>query len=137
MDIINLSDIRDVWLLSLPIHLCNRKLNKIIGRKMVPPWDTKCFIQNFLRFSFFANIIEIKAEVSLSNVGQDQEIEEKALLAGKYSLVPGSLACPSVVTNLKTASKTEMEFSDVKYDINLKDIFTERYLHKPPWEAIR
>lgn len=68
----------------------------------------------------------------MSNVGQDQEIEEKALLAGKYSLVPGSLACPSVVTNLKTASKTEMEFSDVKYDINLKDIFTERYLHKPP-----
>jgi len=31
-----------------------------------------------------------------------------------------------------------MEFSDVKYDLNLKDsIFTERYLHRPPREAIR
>ncbi len=43
----------------------------------------------------------------------------------------------SVVSNLKTGSKTEMEFSNVKYDINLKDIFTERYLHRPPREAIR
>jgi len=43
----------------------------------------------------------------------------------------------SVVSNLKTGSKTEMEFSDVKYNINLKDIFTERYLRRPPREAIR
>ena len=44
----------------------------------------------------------------------------------------------SVVSNLKTGGKTEMEFSDVKYDLNLKDsIFTERYLHRPPREAIR
>jgi hypothetical protein len=43
----------------------------------------------------------------------------------------------SVVSNLKTGSRTEMEFSDVKYNINLKDIFTERYLRRPPREAIR
>ncbi len=43
----------------------------------------------------------------------------------------------SVVSNLKTGSRTEMEFSNVKYNINLKDIFTERYLHRPPREAIR
>ena len=44
----------------------------------------------------------------------------------------------SVVTNLQTGGKTEMEFSDVKYDMKLKDsIFTERYLHRPPREAIR
>jgi hypothetical protein len=43
----------------------------------------------------------------------------------------------SVVSDLKTGSKTEMEFSNVKYNINLKDIFTERYLHRPPREAIR
>jgi hypothetical protein len=43
----------------------------------------------------------------------------------------------SVVSDLKTGSKTEMEFSDVKYDINLEDIFTERYLRRPPREAIR
>ncbi|MHC4463702.1 MAG: outer membrane lipoprotein-sorting protein [Planctomycetota bacterium] len=43
----------------------------------------------------------------------------------------------SVVSDLNTGSKTEMEFSNVKYDINLKDIFTERYLHRPPREAMR
>jgi outer membrane lipoprotein-sorting protein len=44
----------------------------------------------------------------------------------------------SSVTDLKTGSKTEMEFNDVKYDIGLdEDIFTERYLRRPPREAIR
>ncbi|MEA3224428.1 MAG: outer membrane lipoprotein-sorting protein [Planctomycetota bacterium] len=44
----------------------------------------------------------------------------------------------SVVSNLQTGSKTEMEFGKVKYNLNLKDsIFTERYLRRPPREAIR
>jgi outer membrane lipoprotein-sorting protein len=43
----------------------------------------------------------------------------------------------SVVSDLNTQSKTEMEFTDVKYDIELGDIFTERYLRKPPKEARR
>jgi hypothetical protein len=43
----------------------------------------------------------------------------------------------SVVSDLKTGSKTEMEFSNVKYNINLKDVFKERYLRRPPSEAIR
>jgi hypothetical protein len=43
----------------------------------------------------------------------------------------------SVVSDLKTGSKTEMEFSNVKYNINLKNVFQERYLRRPPREAIR
>jgi outer membrane lipoprotein-sorting protein len=43
----------------------------------------------------------------------------------------------SVVSDLRTGSKTEMEFSDVKYNMGLGDIFTERYLRRPPREAIR
>jgi len=44
----------------------------------------------------------------------------------------------SLVSDLKTGGKTEMEFSDVKYDIGLdEDIFTERYLRRPPREAMR
>jgi hypothetical protein len=43
----------------------------------------------------------------------------------------------SVVSDLNTGSKTVMEFTDVKYNINLKDIFTERYLRRPPKEAKR
>ena len=46
-------------------------------------------------------------------------------------------AVKSVVSDLNTGSKTEMEFSDVKYDVGLEDIFTERYLRRPPREAIR
>ena len=43
----------------------------------------------------------------------------------------------SVVSDLNTGSKTVMEFTNVKYNINLKDIFTERYLRRPPREATR
>jgi len=43
----------------------------------------------------------------------------------------------SIVSDLKTGGKTVMEFSNVKYDIKLKDIFTERYLRRPPREARR
>lgn len=43
----------------------------------------------------------------------------------------------SVVSDLNTGSKTVMEFTSVKYNINLKDIFTERYLRRPPKEAAR
>jgi len=43
----------------------------------------------------------------------------------------------SVVSDLSTGSKTEMEFTDVAYNINLEDIFTERYLRRPPREAQR
>ena len=43
----------------------------------------------------------------------------------------------SVVSDLNTGGKTEMEFSNIKYDIKLSDIFTERYLRRPPKEARR
>jgi len=44
----------------------------------------------------------------------------------------------SEVRDLKKESKTEMEFSNVQYNIGLKDdLFTERYLQRPPREALR
>ncbi len=43
----------------------------------------------------------------------------------------------SRVTDLSKKSTTEMKFSDVKYDIDLQDIFSERYLRRPPREAVR
>lgn len=46
-------------------------------------------------------------------------------------------AAEAVVKDLKTGSTTEMKFSEVKYNLNLEDIFTERYLRRPPTEAMR
>ncbi|HPQ42188.1 MAG TPA: outer membrane lipoprotein-sorting protein [bacterium] len=40
--------------------------------------------------------------------------------------------------DLSAGTRTEIEFSDVKFDIGLKDqIFTERFLRRPPREATR
>ena len=43
----------------------------------------------------------------------------------------------SRVTDISKKSVTEMAFSEVAYDIDLKDIYTERYLRRPPREATR
>jgi len=43
----------------------------------------------------------------------------------------------AVVKDLNKQSTTLMQFSDVKYNIKLGDIFTERYLRRPPREARR
>lgn len=63
----------------------------------------------------------------------------KTIESAKIETIQGfPTVVKSVVSNLKTGSRTEMEFSKVKYNINLKDsIFTERYLRRPPREAIR
>jgi outer membrane lipoprotein-sorting protein len=43
----------------------------------------------------------------------------------------------SVVSDLNSGSKTEMEFTNVQYNIGLSDnIFSERYLRRPPREAM-
>ncbi|MCJ2163535.1 outer membrane lipoprotein-sorting protein [Pseudodesulfovibrio sp. S3] len=44
----------------------------------------------------------------------------------------------SMFRNLETGSSTVMSFSDIKYDIPLEeDIFSERYLRRPPKEVMR
>ncbi len=44
----------------------------------------------------------------------------------------------SVVKDLRTGSTTQMIFSDVQYNIGIDEsIFTERYLRRPPREAMR
>jgi hypothetical protein len=43
----------------------------------------------------------------------------------------------SVVTDLRTGGKTEMQFNNVDYNIGIGDVFQERYLRRPPKEAMR
>jgi outer membrane lipoprotein-sorting protein len=60
------------------------------------------------------------------------EAEEKG---GKASYLA---ATRTVATNLESGSKTEMTFSNIRFNIGLDDsIFTERYLRRPPRDAIR
>lgn len=79
------------------------------------------------------NYVPVKMEYYDKNNKLYRIIEAERI--GKIQEFP--TVVKSVVSNLNTGSKTEMEFSNVKYDINLKDIFTERYLRRPPREAIR
>ncbi len=44
----------------------------------------------------------------------------------------------SIASDLNSGSKTEMQFTDVQYNIGLRDdIFSERYLRRPPREAVK
>ncbi len=44
----------------------------------------------------------------------------------------------SIAKDLDSGNSTEMIFSNIKYNIGLKDdLFTERYLRRPPREAVR
>ena len=44
----------------------------------------------------------------------------------------------SIAKDLDSGSKTEMHFTHIQYNIELSDkIFTERYLRRPPRDAMR
>ncbi len=43
----------------------------------------------------------------------------------------------SIVKDLKTGGQTQMEFTDITYNVGIGDIFEERYLRRPPREAMR
>ena len=52
--------------------------------------------------------------------------------------VPYSTVTESVAKDLRTGSTTKMTFENIEYNIGLKeDLFTERYLRRPPREAMR
>ncbi len=92
-----------------------------------------------VEFSYYNVAIDRKTYVPIKMEFYDKEnklyrvIESKKVeMIQKYPTVT-----LSVVSDLKNGSKTEMEFTEVKYDIDIDDIFQERYLRRPPREAIR
>jgi hypothetical protein len=92
-----------------------------------------------VEFGYFNVAIDRKTYVPMKMEFYDKEnklyrtIESKKVekIQDFYTVVK------SEVRDLKKGSKTEMEFSNIKYNIKLKDIFKERYLHRPPREATR
>jgi len=103
--------------------------------------------QNTVEFSYFnvsidrETFVPMKMEFydkkdNLYRIIETQKVEMIEVKDGdKTSKFP--TVVKSIVSDLNTHSKTVMEFTDVKYNINLKDIFTERYLRRPPKEAKR
>jgi hypothetical protein len=90
--------------------------------------DRKTFLP--MKMEFF------EKEDKLYRTIESVKVENIEVKDGEKTIVLPTVT-KSVVSDLKTSSKTEMEFSDVKYNIKLEDIFTERYLRRPPRELIR
>ncbi len=68
---------------------------------------------------------------------ESQKIETIEAKQGEQ-IVKFPTVVTSVVSDLNSGSKTQMEFTNVKYNIGVSgDIFAERYLRRPPREAIR
>ena len=92
-----------------------------------------------VKFSYYNVSIDRKTYVPIKMEYYDKKNKLYRIIEAKKieKIQEFPTVVKSVVSNLNTGSKTEMEFSNVKYDINLKDIFTERYLRNPPREARR
>ncbi len=93
-----------------------------------------------VEFNYFTVAIDRNTFVPMKMEFYDKQnelyriIESKNVekIQGFYTVVK------SEVRDLKKQSKTEMEFTNIQYNINLNDrIFTERYLRRPPREALR
>ena len=93
-----------------------------------------------VEFGYYNVSIDRKSYVPMKMEFYDKKGQLYRIIEStKVETIQGfSTVVKSRVSNLQTDSKTEMEFSNVKYDINLEDdIFSERYLRRPPREAIR
>jgi hypothetical protein len=92
-----------------------------------------------VEFSYFNVAIDRKTYVPMKMDFFDKEGKLYRVIESKKVEVIQDFptVTKSLVSDLKTGSKTEMEFTEVKYNIGLEDIFQERYLRRPPREAIR
>jgi len=92
-----------------------------------------------VEFSYYNVSIDRKTYVPMKMEFYDQENKLYRVIESKKVEMIQKIptVVKSVVSDLKTGSKTEMEFTEVKYDIDLEDIFQERYLRRPPREVTR
>ena len=116
------------------------------SHELVETTDTLFVVKNVpkepdsVEFGYYNVSIDPKTYVPMKMDFYDKNGKlYKTIESTKIEVIQGfPTVVKSVVTNLQTGSKTEMEFDKVQYDINLDDsIFTERYLRRPPTEAIR
>lgn len=107
--------------------------------------DTQFIVKNTpknpdsVEFSYFTVAIDRKNYVPMKMEFYDKEGKlYRTIVSRKVEVIQEfPTVTKSVVQDLKTGSKTEMEFTDVQYNIKIGDVFEERYLRRPPREAMR
>jgi outer membrane lipoprotein-sorting protein len=114
--------------------------------ELVESNDTQYVIKNTpvkpdeVEFSSYTVQIDKKTFLPVKAVYLDKNGKEYRIVeATKVEEVDGiPTVTESKVTDLAAGSNTVSKFSNIKYNIGLKeDIFTERYLRRPPREARR
>jgi len=92
-----------------------------------------------VEFSYYNVSIDRKTYMPMKMEYYDKNDKVyRTIESAKVEIIQGfPTVVKSIVSDLKTGGKTVMEFSDIKYDIDLKDVFSERYLRRPPREARR
>ena len=92
-----------------------------------------------VEFSYYSVSIDKKNFVPMKMEFYDKEGKHyRTIESKKVEEIQGfPTVAVSLVQDLKSGSKTEMAFRNVKYDIGIGDIFEERYLRKPPQEVAR
>ena len=107
--------------------------------------DTQFIVKNTpkkpdtVEFSYFTVAIDRKKYVPVKMEFFDKEGKLYRMIESQKveTIQEFPTVTKSVVQDLKTGSKTEMEFTEVQYNINIGDVFEERYLRRPPREAMR
>jgi hypothetical protein len=93
-----------------------------------------------VKFSHYNVAIDRKSYLPMKMEYYDKESGKlyRTIESTKVEVIEGlPTVTRSVVHDLKTGSKTEMEFTAVDYNIGIGDVFEERYLRRPPREAMR
>lgn len=123
-------------------HSLLRETDEHFVIKSVPKKPETVEFSHFLVFIDKTTYMPMKMEYYekddvLFRVIESKKIEMiKATDDGKEVEYP--TVTQSVVKDFKSGSTTEMTFSEVQYNLGLTDdIFTERYLKRPPREAMR
>ena len=115
--------------------------DKYFVLKNVPKEPTSVEFEYFTVYIDKNNYMPMKMEFFEKGGTLYRVIESKKVEQIKSKEGDKEVAYPTVVESevkdLKTGNSTYMTFSDVQYNIGLSDIFTERYLRRPPREAMR
>lgn len=123
-------------------HTLNRETDEHYVIKSVPKKPETVEFSHFLVFIDKTTYMPMKMEYYEKDDTLYRVIESKKLEMVKATEdgreVEYATVTQSVVKDFKSGSTTEMTFADVQYNLGLTDdLFTERYLKRPPRDAMR